>query len=59
MGLKPTIGSISRSGIVPISSFFDTSGPMTTNVYDNAILYNSMIGFDDKDELSYKADKID
>jgi len=59
VGLKPTIGSISRSGIVPISSFFDTSGPMTTNVYDNAILYNSMIGFDDKDELSYMADKID
>ncbi|MDC3040559.1 amidase family protein [Flavobacteriaceae bacterium] len=59
VGLKPTIGSISRSGIVPISSFFDTSGPMTTNVYDNAILYNSMIGFDDKDQLSYKADKID
>ena len=59
VGLKPTIGSISRSGTVPISSFFDTSGPMTTNVYDNAILYNSMIGFDDKDELSYKAEKID
>ena len=59
VGLKPTIGSISRSGIVPISSFFDTSGPMTTNVYDNAILYNSMIGYDEKDELSYKADKID
>jgi amidase len=58
VGLKPTIGSISRTGIVPISSFFDTSGPMTTNVYDNAILYNSMIGFDDKDELSYMADKI-
>ncbi len=59
VGLKPTIGSISRTGIVPISSFFDTSGPMTTNVHDNAILYNSMIGFDDKDELSFKADKID
>ena len=59
VGLKPTIGSISRSGIVPISSFFDTSGPMTTNVYDNAILFNSMIGYDEKDQLSYKADKID
>ena len=59
VGLKPTIGSISRSGIVPISSFFDTSGPMTTNVYDNATLYNSMIGLDDKDELSFEADKID
>jgi len=59
VGLKPTIGSVSRSGIVPISSFFDTSGPMTTNVYDNALLFNSMIGYDDKDKLSYSADKID
>ncbi len=59
VGLKPTIGSVSRSGIVPISSFFDTSGPMTTNVYDNALLFNSMISYDDEDELSYSADKID
>jgi len=59
VGLKPTIGSVSRSGIVPISSFFDTSGPMTTNVYDNALLFNSMIGYDDEDKLSYSADKID
>ena len=59
VGLKPTIGSVSRSGIVPISSFFDTSGPMSTNVYDNALLFNSMIGYDDKDKLSYSADKID
>jgi len=59
VGLKPTIGSVGRSGIVPISSFFDTSGPMTTNVYDNALLFNSMIGYDDKDKLSYSADKID
>lgn len=59
VGLKPTIGSVSRSGIVPISSFFDTSGPMTANVYDNALLFNSMIGYDDEDKLSYRADKID
>ena len=59
VGLKPTIGSVSRSGIVPISSFFDTSGPMTTNIYDNALLFNSMIGYDDEDKLSYRADKID
>ena len=58
VGLKPTIGSVGRSGIVPISSFFDTSGPMTTNVYDNALLFNSMIGYDDEDKLSYSADKI-
>lgn len=59
VGLKPTIGSISRSGIVPISSFYDTSGPMSTNVYDNALLFNSMIGYDNEDELSYQAEKID
>lgn len=58
VGLKPTIGNISRSGIVPISSFYDTSGPMTNNVLDNAIIYNSMIGFDKSDELSKESIKI-
>jgi amidase len=58
VGLKPTIGNISRSGIVPISSFYDTSGPMTNNVLDNAIIYNSMIGFDQSDELSKESTKI-
>ena len=58
VGLKPTIGNISRNGIVPISSFYDTSGPMTNNVLDNAIIYNSMIGFDQYDELSKESSKI-
>ena len=58
VGLKPTIGNISRSGIIPISSFYDTSGPMTNNVLDNAIIYNSMIGFDQSDELSKESSKI-
>ena len=58
VGLKPTIGNISRSGIVPISSFYDTSGPMTNNVLDNAIIYNSMIGFDQSDELSKESSII-
>ncbi len=58
VGLKPTIGNISRSGIIPISSFYDTSGPMTINVLDNAIIYNSMIGFDQSDELSKESSKI-
>ena len=38
VGLKPTIGLLSRTGIVPISSTLDTPGPMTKNVKDNAIL---------------------
>ena len=58
VGLKPTIGNISRNGIVPISSFYDTSGPMTSNVLDNAIIYNSMIGFDQSDELSKESSII-
>ena len=58
VGLKATIGSLSRSGIVPISSFYDTSGPMTTNVYDNVLLFNAMIGYDKNDKQSYEANRI-
>jgi len=46
VGLKPTIGLLSRSGIVPISSTLDTPGPMTRNVQDNAILLSAMLGKD-------------
>ena len=49
VGLKPTVGLVSRSGIIPISSTLDTSGPMTKNVVDNAILLDAMIGYDVKD----------
>jgi amidase len=49
VGLKPTIGILSRSGIVPISSTLDTPGPMSKNVIDNAILFDALLGFDDED----------
>jgi len=49
VGLKPTIGLLSRSGIVPISSTLDTPGPMTRNVTDNAILLSAMAGEDAAD----------
>lgn len=52
VGLKPTIGLLSRSGIVPISSTLDTPGPMTKNVKDNAILLSAMLGFDESDPAS-------
>jgi amidase len=52
VGLKPTIGLLSRSGIVPISSTLDTPGPMTRNVTDNAILLDAMLGQDPKDDSS-------
>jgi amidase len=56
VGLKPTIGVLSRSGIVPISSTLDTPGPMTRNVSDNAILLSAMLGKDESDEKSVAYD---
>ncbi|MEJ1223958.1 amidase family protein [Sediminicola sp. 1XM1-17] len=55
VGLKPTIGLLSRSGIVPISSTLDTPGPMTKNVVDNAILLSAMLGKDPSDLKSVEA----
>ena len=55
VGLKPTIGLLSRTGIVPISSTLDTPGPMTRNVVDNAILLSAMTGKDPRDEKSVDA----
>lgn len=55
VGLKPTIGLLSRSGIVPISSTLDTPGPMTRSVIDNAILLSAMTGKDAKDATTIKS----
>ncbi len=52
VGLKPTIGLLSRAGIVPISSTLDTPGPMTKNVIDNVIMLGAMIGKDPSDAKS-------
>lgn len=52
VGLKPTIGLLSRTGIVPISSTLDTPGPMTKSVIDNAILLSAMIGKDEMDPVT-------
>ncbi|WP_046757464.1 amidase family protein [Kordia jejudonensis] len=52
VGLKPTIGLLSRSGIVPISSTLDTPGPMTKSVIDNAILLGALYGYDSTDSKS-------
>lgn len=57
VGLKPTIGVLSRSGIVPISSTLDTPGPMTKSVIDNAILMNALRGFDKSDPASKKIEE--
>lgn len=57
VGLKPTIGVLSRTGIVPISSTLDTPGPMTRTVTDNAILLDAMLGMDVGDSKTKRLDK--
>jgi len=57
VGLKPTIGLLSRTGIVPISSTLDTPGPMTKSVVDNAIFLAAMTGEDSEDSITKNNDK--
>lgn len=52
VGLKPTVGVLSRGGIVPISGTLDTPGPITKSVIDNAILFSAMTGRDNEDAAS-------
>lgn len=49
VGLKPTVGLISRSGIIPIAHSQDTAGPMARTVRDAALLLDSLVGVDPKD----------
>ena len=49
VGIKPTVGLLSRSGIVPISFTMDTPGPMARNVKDAAIALGAMTGIDPAD----------
>ena len=52
VGLKPTVGLVSRSGIIPISSTQDTAGPMARTVADAAALLGAMTGIDAADAAS-------
>jgi amidase len=49
VGIKPTLGLISRAGIVPIAHSQDTAGPMARTVRDAAILLSALAGPDDRD----------
>jgi amidase len=52
VGIKPTIGLVSRAGIIPIAHSQDTAGPMTRTVSDAAILLGAMAGIDPRDEAT-------
>ena len=52
VGIKPTVGLVSRRGIIPISGTQDTAGPMTRTVQDAAILLQVMLGGDAQDGIT-------
>lgn len=52
VGLKPSVGLLSRSGIIPASHRQDTPGPMARSVFDAALLLNAMSGHDPHDSAS-------
>ena len=52
MGLKPTVGLVSRSGIIPISHSQDTAGPLCRTVRDAAILLGALTGVDEEDKAT-------
>ena len=49
VGIKPTVGLVSRAGIIPIAQSQDTAGPMTRTVADAAILLSALVGTDPRD----------
>lgn len=56
VGIKPTLGLVSRSGIIPIAHSQDTAGPMGRSVRDAAILLTAMTGIDPEDPATLDAE---
>jgi amidase len=57
VGIKPTLGLVSRSGIIPIAHSQDTAGPMCRTVADAAILLGILVGADKTDSITSNASK--
>lgn len=58
VGIKPTLGVVSRSGIIPIAHSQDTAGPMARTVADAAVLLNVLMGFDPFDLITRDGNKV-
>jgi len=56
VGIKPTVGLLSRSGIIPISKTQDTAGPMARTVKDAAILLSALTGVDENDPVTKESE---
>jgi amidase len=55
VGIKPTLGLVSRAGIIPIAHSQDTAGPMARTVRDAAILLGALVGVDERDAATAEA----
>jgi len=58
VGFKPSVGIVSRTHVVPISSTQDTAGPMTKTVYDAALLLTAIAGPDQADPVTLEAKRV-
>ena len=58
VGFKPTLGLVSRTGIIPLSHSQDTAGPMTLSVRDSALILNVIAGSDPTDPATKDADQM-
>jgi amidase len=59
VGIKPTLGLVSRSGIIPIAPSHDTAGPIAKSVVDAAIVLQAIAGYDSEDEVTYGSEFAD
>ena len=57
VGIKPTLGLISRSGVIPIAHSQDTAGPMARTVSDASILLSILVGNDKNDSITSQSSK--
>ena len=55
VGIKPTVGLVSRAGIIPISHSQDTAGPMARSVADAALLLGAITGIDPRDAATWES----
>lgn len=59
VGLKPTYGLVSRYGLIAYGSSLDCIGPLTRNVYDNALVLSAIAGYDKQDSSSLNVEPTD
>src|SRR5690606_30835278 len=52
VGIKPTYGRVSRSGVIPLAPTMDHVGPMTRTVDDNALALQAIMGIDPADPIT-------